>query len=216
MDFLAQNFIFLAQHKGRVGVLRRKRGPQRSQLLGQPGARLAGRIERILRVRMGVPQPLDFFEIATLDGARRFGLQLAMTNQFFFPFASGFERLFAIRDFRRRGFEGEVIGLTLQPQSRKFSFQTLDRGGVRRKRFALPRDLGLKRRQSFPLPGGKRLLLRETGRKHVDLGILARNQSACVVTFLCRGGEFGRSLRQGALKRGELGNTFAILLGKGA
>ena len=106
---------------------------------------------------MGATQPIDFFEIATLDGARRFGLQLAVANQLFFPFAGGFERLFAIRDPGRRGFEGELIGLMLKPEGRKLPFQTLDRGGLRRERLALPRYAGFKRRQSVALFGGERL-----------------------------------------------------------
>src|SRR3984893_3898595 len=53
IDFVPPNFIFLALHEGRVDVMRRQRGPQGGQLLREAGARLAHRIERILRGRMG-------------------------------------------------------------------------------------------------------------------------------------------------------------------
>lgn len=166
--FVPQNFIFLTLHVGRLDVLRRQSGPQRGKLPREPVAGPAGRIERILRGRMDATQPFDFFEIASLDGVCRFDLQLAVPNQLFFPFAGGFERLFAIRDPSHRGFEGDLIGLMLQPQGRKRPFETLDLASLRHKRLALPRQIGLKGRQSVPLLGGERLCLSETGRELVD------------------------------------------------
>ena len=65
---------------------------------------------------MGAPQPLDFFEIACLCGAGRFGLQHAVPDQVLLPFDSGFQGLFAIRDPGRRSFEGYLVGLMLKPQ----------------------------------------------------------------------------------------------------
>ena len=97
----------------------------------------------------------------------------------------------------------------LQPQGRKLPFESLDLASLRHKRLALPRQIGLKGRQSVPLLGGERLCLSETGRELVDSNVLARNESTYVVTFLCGRGEFGRSLRQGALKCSEIGAAFA-------
>jgi len=63
---------------------------------------------------MGTAQPLDFFMITRLGSASRFGLQLTVADQLLFPFDSGFQSLFAIRDPSRRGFEGDLIGLMLK------------------------------------------------------------------------------------------------------
>ena len=43
-----------------------------------------------------------------------------------FPFDRGFQGLFAIGDPRRRGLEGDLVGLMLKLQGRKLPFETLD------------------------------------------------------------------------------------------
>ena len=104
----------------------------------------------------------------------------------------------------------------LELQRRKFPFEAFNLSGLRGECLSLPCHIGLKPRQSLPLLADLRLSLLETCRKLIDLNVLARDKSACVVTFLCCRGEFRRSLRQGSLKRGNFGAAFAALLGKGA
>ena len=150
LDFAPQNFIFLALQRVASTSCGGSVARSAASSCVSPAHVLRAASRASCAARISATQPLEFFEIASLGGAGRFGLQHAVPDQVLFPFDRGFQNLFAVRDHGRRGFEGDLVGLMLKPQGRKLPFKTLDRGGSRRKRLALPRHTCLKRRPQRP------------------------------------------------------------------